>query len=146
MDGDGDSLRVSRWGRRGRWGLTPLEVARVAGADTTGELERMLTAALRHSGRDQVSAVEGAEGHGVDEIWDACDDWEDIPSPLLAATPPSTNIMRSTSEEERARTLRELDGCEDVWDAAEDGDDQVIDGMAVAVATVVSSDADAFDV
>jgi len=33
-----------------------------------------------------------------------------------------------------------------VWDAAEDGDDQVIDGMAVAVATVVSSDADAFDV
>jgi hypothetical protein len=132
-------------------------VARAAGSDATGELERMLTAALRHSGRGvqrtkdgelAAAAAAGAEDDGdVDEIWDPSDDWEDIPSPLLAATPPPASTVRSKSEDERVRTLRELDSCDDVWDAADCADDDVSEGAlspgaarerAMAVATDVS--------
>lgn len=136
----------------------------MAGADTTGELERMLTAALRHSGRgvqrtkdgEVAAAASGADGDGDgDEIWDASDDWEDIPSPLLAATPQPASTVRRTSEEQRVRTLREQDAWDDVWDAADDAADDLLEGApspggvreaAVAIAAVVSIDADGFDI
>ena len=88
----------------------------MAGADASGDLERMLRAALRQSGVTNSAVEDAAEAEGgVDDVWDATDDWETIPSPLLAASPPVGSLERPSSF-----LLPTADGGDEVWDAADE--------------------------